>query len=59
MGSTSARMIVVIPRFSRTTEVCRKKFETFFKQYKEEKFANSIPGNDRHKCKFYDAIDHW
>jgi hypothetical protein len=52
-------MIVAIPGFSRTAEACRKKFETVFKQYKEDKLANSVSGNDRHECKFYDSIDHW
>jgi hypothetical protein len=52
-------MIVAILGFSRTAETCQKKFETVFKQYKEDKLTNSISGNDRHECKFYDLIDHW
>lgn len=50
---------MAIPGFSRTAEACRKKFEMVFKQYKEDKLANSISGNGRHECKFYDSIDHW
>ena len=50
-------MIVAIPRFLRTAEACRKKFETVFKQYKEDKLANSSLGNDQHKYKFNDSID--
>ena len=50
---------MAISRFSRTAEACRKKFKTVFKQYKEDKLANSISGNDWHECKFYDSIVHW
>ena len=52
-------MIVAIPEFSRMAEACQKKFEMVFKPYKEDKLANSVLGNDRHECKFYDSIDYW
>ena len=52
-------MLAAIPGFSRTAEACRKKFETVFKSYKEDKLANSVSGNDRHECKFYDSLDQW
>ena len=52
-----ARMLAAFPGFSRTTEGCRKKFENIFKSYKEDKLANSISGNNRHECKFYDSLD--
>jgi hypothetical protein len=40
-------------------DACRKKFEMVFKSYKEDKLANSISGNDRHKYKFYNSLDQW
>ena len=51
-------MLAAIPGFSRTTERYRKKFD-IFKFYKEDKLANSISGNNRHECKFYDSLDQW
>ena len=45
--------------FSRTVEAYQKKFEIFFKSYKENKLVNSISGNDKHECKFYDSLDQW
>jgi hypothetical protein len=47
---------VAISGFSHTADACRKKFETVFKQYKDDKLANSISRNDWHECKFYDYL---
>ena len=52
-------MLAAIPGFSRTTKGCRKKFENIFRSYKEDKLANSICGNNKHECKFYDPLDQW
>ena len=52
-------MLAIIPRFSRIAEGCRKKFENIFKSYKKDKLANSISGNNKHECKFYDSLDQW
>ena len=52
-------MLATIPGFSCIAEGCRKKFENIFKSYKEDKLANSISGNNRHECKFYDSLDQW
>ena len=49
---------MAIPGFSRMAKACRKKFKSDFKQYKEDKLANSILGNDRHECMFYDSGNH-
>lgn len=54
-----ARMVVMHPKFTRTSQACRKKFEKIFKAYKEDKMANQISGNDRHESKFYEAMDEW
>ncbi len=54
-----ARMLDFVPKFSQTSQTCRKKFEGIYKTYKEEKLVNSILGNNRHESKFYNAIDVW
>jgi hypothetical protein len=54
-----ARMVVILPKFNRTNEACRKKFEKIFKAYKGNKMANGISSNDRHESKFYDAVNKW
>ena len=54
-----ARLIAVIPGLNRTSEGCKKKFNTLYKLYKEDKLANGISGSDRHACKFYDSFDQW
>ncbi len=30
-----------------------------FKQYKIDKLANNILGEEKHECKFYESIDQW
>ena len=52
-------MIAVIPGLNRTAEGCKKKFNSLYKLYKEDKLANGISGSDRHACKFYDSFDQW
>jgi hypothetical protein len=36
-----------------------QKWPLLFKQYKENKMANEVLGNDYHECKFYDSMDLW
>lgn len=54
-----ARLIAVIPGLNRTAEACKKKFNSMYKLYKEDKVANGISGSNRHACKFYDSFDQW
>jgi len=39
-------MIVMLPKFNRTTVACHKKFKVIFNAYKEDKMANGISGNN-------------
>ena len=50
-------MLAAILTFSHTAEAYRKIFDIVFNSYKEDKLANSVSGNDRHECKFYDSLD--
>ena len=45
-------MVVVLPKFNRTVQACRKKFNQIFASYKEDKFANDILGNNRQENNF-------
>jgi hypothetical protein len=45
-----------IPKFLNTLIVCKKKFNTIYKQYKDDKITNKILNNDHHECLFYDAL---
>lgn len=54
-----ARMVAMIPNFTRSSVACKKKFSSIFKQYKEDKLANGISGNDRRECQFFDSMDEW
>ena len=49
----------MLPKFNRTAQACRKKFNQIFVSYKEDKLANGFLGNNRQKNKFYDALDQW
>jgi hypothetical protein len=51
------RLLSLIPGLNKSAEACKKKFNTLFKQYKVDKMANSVSGEGRHECKFYDSID--
>ena len=53
------KMVIMLPKFIRTTQTCRKKFNQIFSAYKEDKLANGISGNNRQESKFYDALDQW
>ncbi len=46
-----AQLLALILSFSKTP--------LLFKQYKENKMANEVLGNDYHECKFYDSMDFW
>lgn len=52
-------MVVMLPKFNRTAVACRKKFKSIFDEYKEDKMANGISGNNRQEGKFYEALDQW
>ena len=52
-----ARLLVLQPKFNRTSLACKKKFMAIFKAYKEDKMANGISGNDRHESKYYEVMD--
>ena len=43
----------------KNTKACKSKFNEVFQAYKDGKQANSISGEARHTCKFYDAMDTW
>ena len=47
-----AMMVVMLPKFNRTTQACRKKFNQIFASYKEDKLINSISGNNWQKSNF-------
>ncbi|KAG0572580.1 hypothetical protein KC19_VG107200 [Ceratodon purpureus] len=52
-------LLCLIPNFKKTQKACKNKFLDVLKTYKEDKQANSISGESRHTCKFYDAMDTW
>jgi len=52
-------MVVMLSKFNRTVQACRKKFMQIFASYKEDKLADGILGNNRQESKFYDALDQW
>jgi hypothetical protein len=53
-------MVSSIPKFKRLAVVCKCKFNTLYlKQYREDKVANNILGNDCHDCEFYKSLDTW
>ena len=54
-----ARMVIMLPKFNRTAQACRKKFNQIFAAYKEDKLANGISCNNHQESKFYDALDQW
>jgi hypothetical protein len=51
-----ARMVSSIPGFKKSAMECKHKLNTLYKQYREDKVANNILGNDRHDCKFYKSL---
>ena len=54
-----ARMVVMLPKFNRSSTAYKKKHENIFKAYKEDKMANEISRNVHHETKFFDAMDKW
>ena len=54
-----SRLLCLCPSFKKTPKACKSKFSEVFKAYKDDKQANSISGEARHTCKFYDAMDTW
>jgi hypothetical protein len=52
-------MLASILGFSRTLIAYKWKFDAIYKQYKNDKIANGILGDDHHECPFYDALDSW
>jgi hypothetical protein len=54
-----AHWLGLIPNFSKMAIACKKKFNTLFKQYKEDKLTNEVSRNDCHQCKFYESMDLW
>ena len=54
-----ARMVSSIPKFKRSAMVCKYKFNTLYKQYREDKVANNILGNDCYDYEFYKSLDTW
>ena len=54
-----AHLIAVISRLNQIAEACKKKFNSLYKLYKEDKLADGILGSDRHTYKFYDSFDQW
>jgi hypothetical protein len=53
------QMLASIFRFLKTLITCKQKFNTIYKQYKDNKIVNKIASSDLHKCPFYDALDSW
>ena len=51
--------LCLCPNFKKTPKACKSKFSEVFKAYKDDKQANSISGEVRHTCKFYNAMDTW
>lgn len=54
-----ARMVALICGFTQTVVACKKKFNAIYKQYKEDKIAIGILGNDRHECRFCESMEQW
>lgn len=54
-----ARMVASVQGFNRTPVACKRKFNSLYKQYKDDRIANNISNNDRHECKFYASLDNW
>ena len=54
-----ARLLAQIPLFKKSHGACKKKFNSLFKTYKDDRIANTISGESRHESKFYDEFDTW
>ena len=49
-----ARLLSQIPTLKKLPVAVKKKFNSLFKAYKENKLANNVSGESRHDCKYYD-----
>lgn len=55
-----ARMMASVEGFNRTPIACKRKFNSLYKQYKDDKMANNVSdGDHRNECKFHECLDHW
>jgi len=52
-------MLATLLGFSRTPITCKQKFNSIYKQYKNDKIANGIFDNDCHECLFYATLNSW
>ena len=52
-------MVVMLPKFTQTAITCRKKHESIFKAYKDDKLAIEVLENIHYKNKFYKVMDEW
>ena len=59
IGAASCKDVVMLPKFNRRAQACRKKFIQIFGSYKEDKFANGISSNNRQESKIFDVLDQW
>jgi hypothetical protein len=53
------RMLISIFGFSTTPITSKRKFNTIYEQYKDDKIVNKISSDDCHECPFYDALISW
>lgn len=52
------KLVSLCPDFNKDAEACRKKWGAIYKDYKYDKFHNSVSGNSRSdKCKWYVLVD--
>jgi len=54
-----ARLLSQIPTLKKSHVAIKKKFNSLFKAYKEDKLANNVSGESRHDCKYYDQFESW
>ena len=53
------RILCQLPNFKKSTVACKKKFNSLFKMYKEDKISNGISKESRHECKYFEELDTW
>ena len=54
-----ARILCQLPSFKKSAVACKKKFNSLFKMYKEDKVLNGISGESRHECIYFEKFDAW
>ena len=47
------------PGFKKILVACKKKLNSLFKMYKEDKMSNGISEESHHECKYYKEFDTW